>query len=38
MASDNETVITERISLDKKGIYRVEMTTADNSLTQPWRW
>jgi hypothetical protein len=37
MAPDNETVITERISLDKKGILRVEMTTADNSLTKPWR-
>ena len=37
MADDNATVITERISLDKKGILRVEMTTTDNSLTKPWR-
>ena len=36
MAADNQTVITERISLDKKGLLRVEMTTVDNSLTRPW--
>ena len=36
MATDNQTVITERITLDKKGLLRVEMTTVDNSLTRPW--
>jgi hypothetical protein len=38
MADDNETVIKERISLDRNDpkILRVEMTTIDNSLTRPW--
>src|SRR5439155_15752948 len=38
MADDDEGIIKERISIDKSdpGILRVEMTTIDNSLTQPW--
>jgi len=38
MADDNETIIKERMSLDRNdpGILRVEMTTIDNSLTRPW--
>jgi len=38
MADDNETIIKERIYLDKSdpSTLRVEMTTIDNSLTRPW--
>jgi hypothetical protein len=38
MADDDEGVITERIFFDKADpeLLRVEMTTVDNSLTQPW--
>ena len=38
MGDDNNTVIKERISLDKSdpGMLRVEMTTTDSSLTRPW--
>jgi hypothetical protein len=38
MSDDNDTVIQERISLDKKdpNNLRVEMTTTDGSLTRPW--
>jgi hypothetical protein len=38
MGDDNNTVIKERISLDKSdpGTLRVEMTTTDSSLTRPW--
>jgi hypothetical protein len=38
MADDDEGIITERISIDKRdpGTLRVEMTTIDNSLTRPW--
>jgi hypothetical protein len=38
MSDDNDTVIKERISLDKENpnILRDEMTTTDGSLTRPW--
>jgi hypothetical protein len=38
MGDENDTVIQERISLDKKdpNTLRVEMTTTDGSLTRPW--
>ena len=38
MGDDNNTVIKERISIDKSdpGLLRVEMTTTDSSLTRPW--
>ena len=38
MADDDESIIKERIYLDKSepGILRDEMTTIDNSLTRPW--
>jgi len=38
MGDENDTVITERMSLDPKdpNILRVEMTTTDSSLTRPW--
>jgi len=38
MADDNETVIKERLYLDKTNpdILHSEMTTTDNSLTRPW--
>jgi hypothetical protein len=38
MGDENDTVIQERISLDKKdpNTLRVEMTTTDSSLTRPW--
>ena len=38
MGDDNDTVVQERISLDKKdpNNLRVEMTTTDSSLTRPW--
>jgi hypothetical protein len=37
MANDGETVIKERIFLDKREpLLRVEMTTIDKSLTRPW--
>jgi hypothetical protein len=38
MADDNETVIRERLYLDKTNpdILHNEMTTIDNSLTRPW--
>jgi hypothetical protein len=36
MGDDNTTVIKERISVDKSGTLRVEMTTTDSSLTRPW--
>jgi len=38
MADDNETIIRERLYLDKANpnILHNEMTTIDNSLTRPW--
>ena len=38
MGDDNNTIIKERISIDKSdpGMLRVEMTTTDSSLTRPW--
>jgi len=38
LAEDNETVVKERISLDKANPDRLlnEITTIDNALTQPW--
>jgi hypothetical protein len=38
MASDNETIVNERLYLDKNdpNILHNEMTTIDNSLTRPW--
>jgi hypothetical protein len=38
MASDNETIVKERLYLDQKdsNILHNEMTTIDNSLTRPW--
>jgi hypothetical protein len=38
MGDDNNTVIKERIYLDRRdpGMLRVEMTTTDSSLTRPW--
>jgi hypothetical protein len=38
MADDNETIVVERLHLDKNdpNILHNEMTTTDNSLTRPW--
>jgi hypothetical protein len=38
MGDENDTVITERMSLDQKNanVLRVEMTTTDSSLTRQW--
>jgi hypothetical protein len=38
MHDDNQTVITERIQLDKANpdLLHVEMTTFDHALTRPW--
>jgi hypothetical protein len=38
LASDNETVVTERLSLDKKNpnLMHNEITTLDHALTRPW--
>ena len=38
MASDNETIVKERLYLDKNdpNLLHNEMTTIDNSLTRPW--